>query len=128
MFFSLVTLACSGGEARDPLASANGRSILRVAYEREIDVLNAYTSQMLVDIHFSMVEGLVTTDENNSYIPVLAREIPTVENGLVIENPDGTVEMTWRLQEGVRWHDGEFRAILLEQVGKTTAENTACRH
>jgi peptide/nickel transport system substrate-binding protein len=99
--------ACTGGEARDPLAAADGRKILRVAYEREVDVLNAFTSQMLVDIHFSMVEGLVTTDENNTYIPVLAREIPSEENGQIVENADGTIAMTWRLQEGVRWHDGE---------------------
>ena len=99
--------ACGGREARDPLASTNTRKILRVAYEREVDVLNAFTSQMLVDIHFSMVEGLVTTDENNTYIPVLAREIPTTENGLIVERSDGTVEMTWRLRENVRWHDGE---------------------
>lgn len=104
---SALLAACSPGESRDPLASADGRKILRVAYEREVDVLNAFTSQMLVDIHFSMVEGLVTTDENNTYVPVLAREIPTVENGGIVENADGTVEMTWPLREGVRWHDGE---------------------
>lgn len=104
---SALLAACSGGDSRDPLASADGRKILRVAYEREVDVLNALTSQMLVDIHFSMVEGLVTTDENNTYVPVLAREIPTVENGGIVENADGTVEMTWPLREGVRWHDGE---------------------
>lgn len=99
--------ACGGGETRDPLASADGRKILRVAYEREVDVLNAFTSQMLVDIHFSMVEGLVTTDENNTYVPVLAREIPSEENGQIVTNPDGTIAMTWRLHEDVRWHDGE---------------------
>lgn len=104
---TLVAAACVGGEARDPLASTDGRSILRVAYEREVDVLNAFTSQMLVDIHFSMVEGLVTTDENNTYVPVLAREIPTVANGLIEEHPDGSLDVTWRLREGVRWHDGE---------------------
>ena len=49
----------------------SGRTILRVAYEREIDVLNAFTSQNLVDIAFSMVEGLVTSNEHNAYIPVL---------------------------------------------------------
>lgn len=90
-----------------PPAGGGARKILRVAYEREIDVLNAFTSQNLADIHFSMVEGLVTTDENNNYIPVLAREIPTEENGLIARHSDGTVAMTWRLQEGVRWHDGE---------------------
>jgi peptide/nickel transport system substrate-binding protein len=84
-----------------------GRTILRVAYEREIDVLNAFTSQNLVDIAFSMVEGLITADEHNKYIPVLAKEIPTEENGLIIINDDGTVDMTWELHEGVFWHDGE---------------------
>lgn len=104
---ALALAGCLGAERRDPLTSADGRKILRIAYEREVDVLNAFTSQMLVDIHFSMVEGLVTTDETNTYIPVLAREIPTTENGLIVENADGTVEMTWPLRENVRWHDGE---------------------
>jgi peptide/nickel transport system substrate-binding protein len=117
---------CAGGEARDPLASTDGRKILRVAYDREVDVLNAFTSQMLVDVHFSMVEGLVTTDEHNTYIPVLAARIPSEENGLIIENPDGTLEMTWPLQEGVRWHDGE--AFTSEDVCFTwrfvTSENS----
>lgn len=105
----LATAACGSGASND--ASRDGdeedRTILRIAYNREIDVLNALTSQMLLDVHFSMVEGLVTTDENNVYIPVLAKEIPTEENGLVVRNEDGTLDMTWRLQEGVRWHDGE---------------------
>ena len=101
-----VVFACTG-DAPDPLASADGRKILRVAYDREVDVLNAFTSQMLVDIHFSMVEGLVTTDENNTYIPVLAREIPSEENGGIERLQDGRVAMTWHLQEDVRWHDGE---------------------
>ncbi len=95
----------AGGGAR--LESPDGRKILRVAYEREIDVLNAFTSQNLVDIAFSMVEGLVTANEDNEYVPVLAKEIPTLENGLILVNDDGTVDMTWELHEGVLWHDGE---------------------
>lgn len=107
-----AVLLAAGACAGDPDAgggpeSPDGRAVLRVAYPREIDVLNALTSQNLVDIQFSMVEGLVTTDEHNRYIPVLAREIPTEENGLVEVNADGTVTMTWPLREGVRWHDGE---------------------
>lgn len=105
----LMLAACGGegGESSSVLDSVDGRRVLRVAYTREIDVLNALTSQNLVDIQFSMVEGLVTTNQNNSYIPVLATEIPTVENGLVDVREDGSVVMTWPLQEGVRWHDGE---------------------
>jgi peptide/nickel transport system substrate-binding protein len=99
---------CGGGEVPSPRASGSvDRRILRVAYDREVDVLNALTSQNLADIMFSMVEGLVTTDEHNTYIPVLAETIPTEENGLVVRRPDGDVEMTWPLRRGVRWHDGE---------------------
>lgn len=104
-------LGACGPEGEGPGGAArgddSGRKILRVAYEREIDVLNAFTSQNLVDIAFSMVEGLITADENNSYIPVLAKEIPTEENGLIVRNDDGTVDMTWELHQGVLWHDGE---------------------
>ncbi len=115
MLTATLSLACGPGEpeggAEGAAATAgspdHGRRILRVAYNREIDVLNAYTSQNLVDIEFSMVEGLITTDEDNTYVPVLAREIPTEENGLVVLRDDGTVEMTWRLHQDVRWHDGE---------------------
>jgi peptide/nickel transport system substrate-binding protein len=85
----------------------SGRRILRIAYEREIDVLNAFTSQNLADIMFSMVEGLITSDEHNTYVPVLAEEIPTEGNGLIVRNDDGTIDMTWDLREGVLWHDGE---------------------
>lgn len=103
-----VLAACGGGDPGGSVrADGTGRSILRVAYDREIDVLNAFTSQNLVDIAFSMVEGLITTDETNTYVPVLAKQIPTEENGLVVRNADGTVDMTWPLRGHVRWHDGE---------------------
>ncbi len=65
----LLALGCGQpepGAAAD--SAARARKILRVAYNREIDVLNAFTSQMLIDIHLSMVEGLITTDENNTYV------------------------------------------------------------
>src|SRR5262245_59314619 len=98
-----LAIGCSGG---GPGTAEGGRRILRVAYDREIDVLNPFTSQNLVDISFSMIEGLVTTDDHGQYVPVLAREIPTVANGLVARLADGRVRMTWPLQEHVRWHDG----------------------
>jgi len=104
---ALGALALAAACAPADAPSADGRKILRIAYPREIDVLNAFTSQNLVDIAFSMVEGLVTTDEHDAYVPVLAREIPTEANGLVVLNDDGTVDITWRLRENVRWHDGE---------------------
>lgn len=87
--------------------ATEGEKILRIAYGAEIDTLNALTSQNLTDIEILMVEGLIMSNDENTYIPVLATEIPTLENGGVVENEDGTVTMTWNLQEGVQWHDGE---------------------
>jgi len=56
---------------------ASGKKVLRVAYTSEIDILNALTSQNLTDIELTMVEGLIVSNEKNTYIPVLAKEIPT---------------------------------------------------
>jgi peptide/nickel transport system substrate-binding protein len=100
---ALVFLAVAGCGRR----TAGGDRILRIAYEREIDLLNPFTSQNLADIAFSMIEGLVTTDQSNRYVPVLATTIPTVENGLVRTGPAGGVEITWPLRTGVLWHDGQ---------------------
>ncbi len=83
-----------------------GKKILRVAYSAEIDILNALTSQNLTDIEVTMVEGLIISNDKNQYIPVLAKEIPTYENGGVVKRDDGKIDMTWHLQQGVKWHDG----------------------
>lgn len=111
MALAVVPLLSGCGDGRagqsDGGRASSADAILRVAYNREIDLLNPFTSQNLVDIQFSMIEGLVTTDANQNYIPVLAKVIPTEANGLVTRNEDGTVDMTWPLQSGVRWHDGE---------------------
>jgi peptide/nickel transport system substrate-binding protein len=49
---------------------------------------------------------LIVSNDKNTYIPVLAKEIPTVENGGIVTRPDGKIDMTWNLQQGVKWHDG----------------------
>jgi peptide/nickel transport system substrate-binding protein len=109
LFFAACFAVIACGEATPTPGGTAGtdRRILRIAYDREIDVLNPFTSQNLVDITFSMVEGLITTNEHNTYIPVLATVIPTEANGLVVRNADGTVDMTWPLQPNVQWHDGQ---------------------
>ncbi len=103
----LVVLVAAGCTRAKPFESAAGQRILRIAYEREIDVLNPLTSQNLADISFSMIEGLVTTNETNEYVPVLATTIPTAANGLIAKRPDGSLDITWPLREHVQWHDGQ---------------------
>ncbi len=102
--------ATSAPAAEQPAATlettAAGKKILRVAYDAEIDTLNAFTSQILIDIDITMDEGLIVSNDQNTYVPVLAKEIPTLENGGIKDLDDGKTEMTWNLQQGVKWHDG----------------------
>lgn len=102
--------ATSAPAAEQPAAtvetSADGKKILRVAYGGEIDTLNPFTSQFLIDIHLTMEEGLIVSNDHNEYVPVLAKQIPTLENGGIKQLEDGKTEMTWELQQGVKWHDG----------------------
>ncbi|MBC8087450.1 MAG: peptide ABC transporter substrate-binding protein [Phycisphaerae bacterium] len=80
--------------------------LLIVGYDREPDTMNRYATHILEDIQGSVIEGLVTNDEAMQIVPVLAREIPTVENGGVVLRPDGGMDVTWKLRPGVKWHDG----------------------
>ena len=49
-------------------------------------------------------EPLAAWDADGNLVPVLAAEIPTIENGGLTE--DGT-SVTWKLKQGVKWHDGK---------------------
>ena len=51
-----------------------------------------------------MFDSLMKMQPDGTYVPVLATEVPTVENGGVSE--DGLV-WTFRLRDDVTWHDGE---------------------
>jgi peptide/nickel transport system substrate-binding protein len=48
-------------------------------------------------------EPLAAWDPNGNLVPVLAAEIPDIENGGVAA--DGR-SVTWKLKQGVEWHDG----------------------
>ncbi|MGQ0639657.1 MAG: peptide ABC transporter substrate-binding protein [Gemmatimonadaceae bacterium] len=99
--FAAATAACGGGA---PNAASN--NLLIVGYDREPDTMNRFSTHILEDIQSCIIEGLVTTDEAMRAIPLLAREIPTFDNGGVVLRNDGGMDVTWRLRPGVRWHDG----------------------
>jgi len=48
-------------------------------------------------------EPLAAWDAEGNLVPVLAAEIPTLRNGGL--SPDG-LSVTWKLKQGVKWHDG----------------------
>ena len=102
---ALGSAACGGSGESDQRAGASN-DLLIVGYDREPDTMNRYATHILEDIESCVVEGLVTNDEQMRIVPVLAAEIPTLENKGVVLRPDGGMDVTWKLRPGVTWHDG----------------------
>lgn len=50
--------------------------------------------------------GLTHADRLGERGPRLAREVPSVENGLWLVAHDGRMEVTWRIRPDALWHDG----------------------
>ncbi|HEV3058000.1 MAG TPA: peptide ABC transporter substrate-binding protein [Vicinamibacterales bacterium] len=99
-----LTAAVACGHRSSTAPPSN--DLLIVGYDREPDTLNRFSTHILEDIQTCVVEGLTTTDEQMRVVPLLAREVPSVENGEVVLRPDGGMDVTWRLRPGIRWHDG----------------------
>ena len=66
--------------------------------------------------------GLLTLDTNLEIQPDLAVEIPTIENGGKVVNPDGTVTYTFTLREDALFHD---RKPVLASTVKFSFERAA---
>lgn len=89
-----------------PEATRGGDGLLRILWWQAPTVLNGHQSVAGKDIgaiHICM-EPLAYFNSDGSMTPVLASEIPSIENGGVAED---LTSVTWKLREGVKWHDGE---------------------
>jgi peptide/nickel transport system substrate-binding protein len=86
-------------------AMAQDASTLRIALQQEPDTLNYFYTQMWFG---TTVQDLVhaqnwVIDNNLNAVPVIAAEIPSLENGGLSE--DGTV-ITFTIRDGAVWSDG----------------------
>lgn len=80
---------------------------LVIAYNQEPDTMNVYSTHLLADVQTCVIQGLVIPDHDMNYVPVLCKEVPTLENGLIQLSEDGqTMTITYNLRENVKWHDG----------------------
>jgi peptide/nickel transport system substrate-binding protein len=51
---------------------------------------------------------LTDIDPNGTVFPELAAELPTVDNGgVVINEDDWNMTVTWKMRQDVKWADGE---------------------
>ncbi len=92
--------------AEEPMGERGGGGHLRLLYWQAPVIMNPHLANGTKDFHASRVclEPLVDFDADAEPVLFLGAEWPTVENGLLAE--DG-MSVTWKLREGVKWHDGE---------------------
>src|SRR5688572_27763570 len=50
--------------------------------------------------------GFTILDPAGVRQPMLAEAVPTLENGLWRVQPDGRMELMWKIRPGATWHDG----------------------
>src|SRR5439155_7942963 len=50
--------------------------------------------------------SLTVYDQDSNLMPRLAERVPTLETGDMTVLPDGRMEVTWRLRQDAKWHDG----------------------
>jgi peptide/nickel transport system substrate-binding protein len=84
---------------------AGGGGALKMLFWQAPTLLNPHFAVGTKDQEGSRVfyEPLAGWDPDGNLAPVLAAEIPDIENGGVA--PDG-MSVTWKLKKGVQWHDG----------------------
>jgi peptide/nickel transport system substrate-binding protein len=93
------------GAAYEP-ARAGGGGVLRVLFWQAATLLNPHFATGSKDQEGARIfyETLTAWDPDGNLVPVLAAEIPDIENGGIAA--DG-MSVTWKLKQGVKWHDGE---------------------
>lgn len=105
----LLLTACAapqttGGES-DATAETSGGEIVLIIPE-EPATLNQYLAVAAIvrQVADATTAGLTTLDADGNFQPVLAAELPTLENGGVSED---YLTVTWTLRPDLLWSDGE---------------------
>ena len=99
----------SGGSTESTGEPGHGRGqadLLRILYWQAPTILNPHFSQGTKDSAAAtlVLEPLIDVDVEGNLIPVLAAEVPSLDNGGVAA--DG-MSVTYKLKEGVVWSDGQ---------------------
>jgi len=104
MLVALLLLSCTRVETGPGSAVRHGET-LNVAEAGATNTLNPIlaTQQFEVQAEAFAMDPLVATDPEGRDVPILAAQVPTLENGGI--SRDG-LAITYRLRHGVAWQDG----------------------
>jgi peptide/nickel transport system substrate-binding protein len=89
-----------------PAAAGGGdTTALKILEWQAPTILNTHLSQGTKDSNAAalILEPLAAWGDKSSPIPILAAEIPTVDNGGVSKD---LTSVTWKLKSGIKWSDG----------------------
>jgi len=105
----LLLAACApAGETSDPGSAAAGEGGGQVVLiiPEEPASLNQYLAVAAIvrQVADATTAGLTTIDADGNFQPVLAAELPTLENGGVSAD---YLTVTWKLRPDLKWSDGE---------------------
>lgn len=89
----------------EPIAFPDGGKTITGAWDQEPDSIVPYFTQMSFAVWVTQLTlvGLAEWDDQSNFIPELAAEIPTTDNGGV--SADG-MTITWKLKDCLFWSDG----------------------
>jgi peptide/nickel transport system substrate-binding protein len=88
--------------------TAQARRQVTIGMLQEPDSLNPvfYTTLAAHVTYPFWLDPQVTFDDNWNLVPVQVESVPTVKNGGIRQLPGGKMEVTWKLRDGLTWHDG----------------------
>lgn len=89
----------------EPIPFPDGGKTITGAWDQEPDSIVPYFSQMSFAVWVTQLTlpGLAEWDDKNNFIPELAADVPTADNGGV--SADG-LTITWKLKDCLFWSDG----------------------
>ncbi len=100
--------AVTATELPEPTATSEKSQIVIVISE-DPPSFNATVGQTGFDslVMELVMLSLADLDMDGNAFPELAAELPTVENGeVVIDEENGTLDVTWKLRQDIQWADG----------------------
>ena len=89
--------------------SNTGDKIVTIVIPEDPPSFNAVISDSGYDalvMHLALL-GMTDIDPQGKVYPVLAAELPTLDNGgVIIDKASGKVDVTWKMRKDVKWSDG----------------------